>query len=266
MKKKTILRIGLFTLRIISMIVIVIVVNLRHKQTQIKSIQVNIDYNKNDTLVVNKEIEELIHKSFGDLRGKTIEEIDLRSIEKEIYKNPFASKVEGYIDYRGNMHVKIKQREPLFRVCDNKGNQFYIDKEGNRIPLSKNGTHNVIVANGFIRVDKNAENPVVSITKNEKELIESGTDLEKIYYLANYITKHSFFKNQIDQIYLTSEREFELVPELGSQIILLGNIDRLEEKLENLFYLYKDGFYTTGWNYYKAINLKFENQVVCTKY
>lgn len=264
MKKATWRKI-LLILAIIAMIVLVVAVNRYHKTLQIRDIIVDIDYNQTNALVEDKEITKLIHTSFGDLRGKTIKEVDLKKVEEIVSINPFVEKADLYTDFRGNMYVKIKQREPVIRVRDQQGNQFYIDKLGYKFPLSNIGTQNVLIVNGYINIDKNKQNPIVSINIDKKEIFKSESDIEKVYYLATYIKSHPFFKNQIDQIYYNKKGEFELVPKLGNQTILFGNLNRIEEKLENLFYLYKDGFSNTGWSIYKTINLKFENQIVCTK-
>ena len=241
-------------------------INQHHKKELIHNITIVINHNDTDTLVIAKEIDELLHKSFGDLRKKTVGEINLPQLEDSIQKNPFVAKADSYIDFRRNLHIDIQQRKPMVRIADQSGNQFYIDTEGYKMPLSHRGTPDVIIANGFIKIEKNKQNPIVTINMNEKEVLKSSTDLEKIYYLANYIKSHPFFRNQIDQIYLNNEKEFELVPKVGNHIIVLGSLDNFHEKLENLFHLYRDGFSYTGWDIYKTINLKFENQIVCTKY
>ena len=241
-------------------------INQYHKRQPVHNIAIVINHNDTDTLVIAKEIDELIHKSFGDLRGKAIEEINLRQLEDSINKTLFVAATDSYIDFRKNLHINITQRKPIVRIADQNGSQFYIDTEGYKIPLSRRGSSDVIVASGVIRNEKNKQNPVVATNLNEKEILKSSTDLEKIYYLANYINLHPFFKNQIDQIYLNNKKEFELIPKVGNHIIVLGNLENLDKKFENLFYLYRDGFSHTGWDIYKTINLKFDNQIVCTKY
>ena len=59
--------------------------------------------------------------------------------------------------------------------------------------------------------------------------------------------------------------DFELVPKVGNHKIVFGGIDNLESKFEKLMIFYKKGLSKTGWNEYSEINLKFKNQVVCTK-
>jgi cell division protein FtsQ len=57
----------------------------------------------------------------------------------------------------------------------------------------------------------------------------------------------------------------ELTPTVGSQQIILGKIENYKENLEKLRLFYEKGLSKVGWNNYSVINLKYKNQVVCTK-
>jgi len=59
--------------------------------------------------------------------------------------------------------------------------------------------------------------------------------------------------------------EFELIPRVGAHLILFGSIDNYERKFRNLKIFYEQGLNNIGWNKYEKINLKFDNQIVCTK-
>jgi cell division protein FtsQ len=47
--------------------------------------------------------------------------------------------------------------------------------------------------------------------------------------------------------------------------VVFGSIENYEEKFRNLEAFYKKGLPVSGWNLYKEINLKYKNQIVCTK-
>jgi cell division protein FtsQ len=86
-----------------------------------------------------------------------------------------------------------------------------------------------------------------------------------VFRLAEFITEDDFWNAQFEQIYVTNNYEFELIPRVGSHIIELGKVENLDEKFENLKILYNRGFNNLGWNQYEKISLKYKNQVVCTK-
>ena len=52
---------------------------------------------------------------------------------------------------------------------------------------------------------------------------------------------------------------------MGDFRIVLGKVEGCEERLEKLMLFLKDGIAKKGWNRYKEINLKFDNQVVCVR-
>ena len=89
--------------------------------------------------------------------------------------------------------------------------------------------------------------------------------LNKLYYLASYVNKDKFLRSQIIQVYINKEGEIELVPRVGNHIIVLGDVNDLDEKFEKLMIFYKKALGYAGWNNYKTINLKYNNQIVCVK-
>ena len=82
---------------------------------------------------------------------------------------------------------------------------------------------------------------------------------------AWYISKDAFLDSFIDQIFVNEHGEIELVPKLGDHTIIMGNGPEIREKLENLRSFYLQVMNKIDWNTYKTINLKFKNQVVCSK-
>jgi cell division protein FtsQ len=97
------------------------------------------------------------------------------------------------------------------------------------------------------------------------KIIESAT-LKNVLRLTHYIHSNAFWNAQIEQIAVTNENEFQLVPKIGNHIIEFGAAENIEEKFSKLQTFYKEGLNYVGWNNYKTINLKFDNQVVCTKH
>ena len=89
--------------------------------------------------------------------------------------------------------------------------------------------------------------------------------MKDILKMATYINENPFWRSQIVQLYVRRNGELELIPRVGSQIIYFGSADRMENKFFKLKTLYQEGFAHTGWNQYEIINLKYTNQVICTK-
>jgi len=129
------------------------------------------------------------------------------------------------------------------RVMNN-GRSYYVDREGEIMPVSPNFTAYVPIVTGAVN-EEFAKGP--------------------LYDFALFLRRNDFWNAQIEQIHVDYSEEIELIPRVGNQIILLGKLDDYQYKLDKLFALYKNGFRQTGWNCYQRINLKYDNQVVCTK-
>ena len=74
-----------------------------------------------------------------------------------------------------------------------------------------------------------------------------------------------FWDALVEQIVVEKGNEVVLIPKVGNFRIVLGTLDDMNEKLENLRLFLREGIVLKGWNVYKEINLKFKNQIVCVK-
>ena len=89
--------------------------------------------------------------------------------------------------------------------------------------------------------------------------------IEQVYELAKFIVADTFWNAQAEQIYVNENQELELIPRIGNHRIVIGDAENLAEKFNRLMIFYTQGLNKTGWNNYSVINLKYRNQVVCTK-
>ena len=217
-------------------------VNKKSDAILVTGIDIDIIDSLNTHFICDSEIKNLILKNHPDIIGKQASKIDKEYLEQVINKIPSVKNTEVFTSLKGCLHLEIEQRKPIVRLLKGKG--FYIDEEGKRMPLSSSYTSRVLVVSGHIK-DKTIESDLMP--------------------LVNFITKDEFWSSQINQIYVDSNSEYILIPRVGGQKIEMGKIDNFERKFSKLYALYKDGFSTVGWNKYKNINLKYENQVVCTK-
>jgi cell division protein FtsQ len=80
--------------------------------------------------------------------GQSFKTIDLNRIETLLEKNPFIKDAEVFLDSRNRLGIHIIQRKPIVRVINNRGDQYYLDEEGIKLPLSKHFAVNIITATG----------------------------------------------------------------------------------------------------------------------
>ena len=105
----------------------------------------------------------------------------------------------------------------------------------------------------------------IKLSSNIYDSIYINTPLNNVFHINNLILKNELLKSQIGQVYVNSIGEYDLIPMLGNHIIKLGKTDNIKQKIENLTSYDKKNLVTEGWNKYRTINLKYKDQIVCTK-
>jgi cell division protein FtsQ len=223
-----------------------------------------IDSTQNE-FIRSAEIRTMLEQKKYSLVGKVMRTVDLGDIERMLKARQIISEAEVFITEPGVLHVEVSQKTPFVRVFNRYGQGYYLDREGNIIPLSGSFSPFVIVANGFIAEPFTLAQTLNIHNVRHDSLLRSQHTIYDVYKLAEFIVQDKFWNAQIQQIYVTSNYEFELIPRVGSHVIELGRVENLDEKFGKLKTLYQQGFNKLGWNKYGRINLKYENQVVCTK-
>jgi len=207
-----------------------------------------------DNFIEREEIDLILKQGQGLLVGLKMSQINLERIEKNIKNNPYIAFAKVYADMDGLIHVEVEQREPILRIINASDQDFYIDKNGLKMPVSSNFTANVLVANGKILEHFSGKVDTL-ITVTAKDL----------YTTALFIRQDSLWDAQIEQIYVNDKNDIELIPRVGNQRVILGTADSLEVKMRNLMAFYKQAMPKIGWDTYKTINIKYTNQIVCEK-
>ncbi|MDH6359201.1 cell division protein FtsQ [Parabacteroides sp. PF5-9] len=168
--------------------------------------------------------------------------INTDKIEAELLKNEMIAGIEVFKTPSGKIKLEVTQKIPILRIISTKGN-YYIDNLGRTMPTSLRYAAHVPVASGHI----------------EKEYA-----VNELYKFALFLQKNEFWDNQIEQIYINSKNEVELIPKVGNHRILMGTLQDYEEKLDHLTLFYKQVIPKKGWDKYNTINLKYSGQIVCT--
>ena len=219
-------------------------------QLKCSGVKVNITDSTKEQFVRSEDIRQWVNRNYPAIFGQQLSSLDLRKIEDglrklqsiedvAVYTNVFDNGVKSF----GSLIVKIKQREPVFRVVGS-GHAFYMDKYGKVIDWSPRFTPRVLIVGG---------------------VVSSDYARKKLLPLVTFINGDSFWNSQIDQVYVNAVGEISMIPRVGEQIILFGDPDDFQIKFRNLKALYTEGFKNGGWSIYKTINLGFHNQIVCTK-
>lgn len=212
-----------------------------------RGVVLEVEDNGNADFVDKAKVESLLKSQNLYPVGRKCADIDTRSIEDALKRNPFIERVECYKASDGKFCIKVYQRTPVMYVMPAGKDGYFIDANGEIIPNTSFAS-NIVVATGDI--DKKYA---------VKELVPFGV----------YLQNDEFWNNQIEQINVFKDREHqrvvELVPRVGEHIVYMGKMEGFEKKLKRLKTFYRKAMGQVGWNKYVKINLEYDNQIICTK-
>jgi len=208
-----------------------------------------------NVLIDQKEIKENVLRYLKkDLRKIKSHALNLYGLEAKLESLPVVHHAEVYLDANQNLHIDVYQRDPLVRILEAQGDSYYLDAEGNKIPGSSRYSARVPVATGLSgQIGKNS-----SIKGNQSEL-------KNIFYLAQEIARDTFAQALVEQIDVQPSGDVVLIPKIGSEKIMFGKVEDVNEKLQKLHFFYQEGLRYEGWNVYQTIDLQNKDQVVCKR-
>ena len=215
-----------------------------------KGIEINIHGVSNNFFVDKKDIlNSITAMEETNPVGKTIGSFNLRKMERELEKDVWIKSAELFFDNNETLQVIVQEREPIARVFTSTGTTFYIDEELAMLPLSEKFSARLPVFTNFPS-DKKV------LTKADSSLLRG------IKTISLAIQKDSFSMAIIEQIDITAQRNFEMIPKIGNQLIVFGDATDADAKLGKLKVFYKEIMVKAGWNNYSVINVQYKNQVV----
>lgn len=222
-----------------------------HQTAEITCSEVIIKYSGHSEIRLGRnDLARMVKSTDRRMIGKKLYEIDTEKIEAEVLKNKTILKADAYkvVKYdstglKGAVVLKVRHRTPVMRIISSQGN-FFVDKAGNKIPVSVNYAADVPVVTG---------NVTTEMAKNE------------LVPFIGFIQQNRFWRAQIKQIHVTGKGELVLSTLVGKQLIEFGTTRNMEQKFRNLRAFYDQVLARNNWNRYSRINLKFDNQIIAKK-
>ncbi|GHT52213.1 cell division protein FtsQ [Bacteroidia bacterium] len=208
-----------------------------------KVVQVELLSKSNNPYLSEKDIIAFLDEGQLNPIGRTRDEIQTDNIEKMLRAKVLIQEVEVYKTMDGAVKIDVELRTPILRVITENKN-YYVDDTGGIMPVPANFAVLVPVATG-----------------NVKEAYAKS----ELYKFVVSLQADNFWNDQIEQIHVLPNLDVELIAKEGNHTILLGKIEDSKENLEKLQLFYEQGLKRMGWNRYSTINLKYRNQIVCTK-
>lgn len=238
----------------------------QHDARTAEGIDIAIERKADQYFVSEEDIKTmLIRHGFG-LNEQAIDAIDIPTIEQLVLADPGVENCQACITVEGKVLIKIVQRRPVARLTNLAGESYYLDDRGLLMPPSQSYTAPVMVVNGFFS-DTYANMAKYNCSAiSADSALKTLTPLDDIWNIVKAIDSDSFLRAQMVQIYLSPENGFELIPRVGDHKIIFGSAEGIEGKFRKLHLFYVYGLAKTGrWNQYTSIDLRYKNQIVCTK-
>jgi len=261
---KKVINIGLWILLGVGLLTIQSFVSKSQDEMLCQEFNVNITPEKEVMFVTKKDVKREVENICGSSVEKaTMADLTISEIEQSINDLAEVETAEAFKTLDGKLTVKVKQRLPIVRLINkNNKSSYYIDKKGYMMPLSSNYTAHVLAVNGAIN-EKMTNLSVDEIKQNDS--LSRVRLLDDIYDMALHVWNDNFFRAQIQQMYVTRKREFVLIPRVGNHKLMFGKAKNIEKKFDKLKLFYTRGLNKKDWNKYKKIDLKYIDQIVCTK-
>ena len=185
--------------------------------------------------------EEILTSCFNWQDDNQIQNLDVAKIEENIRQIPQINDVNVYLNHDGNIDIKLNERVPILRIYDGESS-YYLDENCKIMPLSKLFTARKLIVSGDLK----------------------NFTIDEVCKLYSIIESNDFFKNLITQISL-KKNNIVLITRIRNLEINIGDLDFLETKFNNLMSFYNKIVKFKGWDYYYEVNLKYCNQIICSK-
>ncbi len=249
--------IGVITLWIVGLIAVIssfAFTEIKQRSVLCKSILIDINRDDENYFINKADVLKILYSSGDSLIGTKVDEIPLSLLERLIVSNKYIKSAKVFIDIKGNLQVEINQRKPLIRIINSTYQSFYIDEDGNKMPLSTLYSARSIVCNGNILESYDGKNDTLQTA------IASS-----LYALSKFIKANEFWEAQIEQIYIEQNNDFVFIPRVGDHKIIFGDTTNMVEKFDNLMIFYNKALPKVGWQTYHTINVKYKGQIVASR-
>ncbi len=195
-----------------------------------------------DPFIKQEAVNKLLIENRADARSIRKDKVDLNKLEKTIDSNPMIEKSEVFVSIDGVLKAVVRQKTPIARVFDESGS-FYIDYQGDTMPLSEEFTARVPIISGEI----------------------NKTDRQELNKLLRFVYGDEFLRKNIIGIEVMANGSLKMLNRDFDYAIDFGKTINIERKFGNYKAFFQKAVSDSSLYKYKNINLKFTQQVVCTK-
>ncbi len=198
-----------------------------------------------DSTACNFVTSDSILKELGDLprtmRTLTVASVNTDSVERLL--NRLASVEEAQVVRMpdGTIYIKVVPMQPVARIFDTKGESYYVNRQGKRMPAQLRYRIDVpvVVNQGYHNFDPTYLLPVI-----------------------DYLDTDSAMRNTITAINVDRQGDIFLVPSICGHVLNIGDTANLANKFERYHIVCRDILPHKGWDCYDTISVKWNGQLV----
>jgi cell division protein FtsQ len=214
-----------------------------HRNGQRKIVKTEVIFvGENPLFLKSETVNKLLIEKNQELKTINKDGLDLNKLEKSVSSHKMIHSADVFVSVDGVLKAKVEQKQPLGRVFETTGS-FYIDYEGNKMPLSDNFAARVPLISGDISV----------ISK------------EKLAEVLKQIAKDDFLKKNIIGVQVLPNGSMVMANRNYDYQIDFGRTINIERKFKNYKAFFQKAVSDSTLEKYRRINLKFTKQVVCIK-
>lgn len=199
-------------------------------------------FDATNLLISNDVVNKLLIENNLSVKSIRKEKVALNKLEKNLDSHKMVEKSEVFLTIDGTLKAVVKQKTPIARVFDESGS-FYIDYNGEKMPLSETFTARVPLVTGIIH----------------QRNISKIADVLKLIFEDPFLKKNIISIEVFSNGYMRMKnRNYDYVIEFGGRVNARDKFDNYKAFLQNIS---SDSVFTR----YKKVNLTYNRQVVCSK-
>jgi cell division protein FtsQ len=168
------------------------------------------------------------------------ETLVLKEMEARLVQHPMVYQAQVFISIDGEIGAKIQTKKPIGRVLGTPG--FYIDEQGQPMPLSNLYTARVPIVTGEVLLH-----------------------LEALKELLLTLRQDDFLDPMVTEVAVDAQGNCQLRLRQETYKLLVGPVINVSEKLRNFKAFYQNMQKQQEQKQFKKIDLRFNNQVVATE-
>jgi cell division protein FtsQ len=254
----------LYSLAIVGAVGLFVVLGFAGKKqsdTRCWKLEVQVELANGQKFIDEQQVAALADSATDVIVGKPLNEVDLGAIHRAVLSSSSVREVNVYTTVDGRCVIKVSQRTPIARIFNQRGESYYLDADGYTMELSELTTLKLPVFTGEITDGLRAG----SVAVNFPDSLARKTTLDEIYQFTQVIARDTFWRAQIEHVYVNGAAEFEIIPRVGNQRVNVGYIYNLDEKLKKLHAFYEHVVQVDDLDRFATLQAQYSGQVVGVK-